>query len=408
MDYLFGKYDLSLVLQNQVGEMRNEINQFAENYVLNVSESDLTTYLKGKYSIEPITLGEPFIASSGETDIDVSHDPMRGGYGDGRPIFVKGMQVHIKVPFTGDGQLFWCRPSSFTLSPPRASVSAGFLEFYMTGDRLVGEDIRRSLGSALAEIDGYLRNIRTACEGHNASLERLIHDLFEFRKKRLLSNREVVASIGLPIQAKTDAPRTYTVPSVQRKPEIRTPVVKEKAFVPEPTLDEKEYEHILSIIRGMVSVIERSPKEFAHIGEEGLRSHFLVQLNGQYQGRATGETFNYEGKTDILIREGDKNVFIAECKIWKGEAELLKAVNQILAYLHWRDTKAALLVFNRNKAFSDVLAKAPAAIQRHPNCKKLIRNVGETEWRFLFSNKDDANRELQLAVLLFDVPSGSK
>jgi hypothetical protein len=133
-----------------------------------------------------------------------------------------------------------------------------------------------------------------------------------------------------------------------------------------------------------------------------------VQLNGQYQGRATGETFNYDGKTDILIREGDRNVFIAECKIWKGEAELLKAVDQILAYLHWRDTKAALLVFNRNKGFSDVLSKIAATIQRHSNCKKLIKTDGETGWRFLFSSKDDANRELQLAVLAFDVPRGSK
>jgi hypothetical protein len=408
METLFRKHDLTLVLENQNRQLREHINNLAESYFLNVSESDLTAHLVDKYSIDPITLGEPFIASSGEVDIDVSHDPMRGGYGDGRPIIVKGMQVHVKVPFKGDGLLFWCRPSSFTLSPPRAVVTEGYLEFYISGDRLVGENVKRSLESALAEINGYLRNIRSACEAHNASLERLIHELFEFRKKRLLSNREVVASIGLPIQAKTDAPRTYAVPSVQRKPEIRAPVVKEKAFVPEPALDEKEYKHILSIIRGMVSVIERSPKEFAHIGEEGLRSHFLVQLNGQYQGRATGETFNYEGKTDILIREGDRNVFIAECKIWKGEAELLKAVDQVLSYLHWRDTKAALLVFNRNKGFSDVLSKIAATIQRHPNCKKLIRAEGETEWRFLFSSKDDANRELLLAVLAFDVPRGSK
>jgi hypothetical protein len=408
METLFSTHDLSRVLENQIAQMRDHINKIKEDYLLNVSESDLTDYLKDKYSIEPITLGEAFIASSGEVDIDVSHDPMRGGYRDGRPIIVKGMQVHIRVPFTGDGQLFWCRPSSFTLSPPQAVVTDGYLEFYISGDRLVGENVKRSLESALAGINGYLLNVRSACEAHNASLERLIHELFEFRKKRLLSNREVVASIGLPVQAKTDAPRTYVVPSVQRKPEIRAPVVKERAFVPEPALDGKEYEHILSIIRSMVSVIERSPKAFAHMGEEDLRSHFLVQLNGQYQGRATGETFNYEGKTDILIREADRNVFIAECKIWKGETELLKAVDQILAYLHWRDTKAALLVFNRNKAFSEVLAKIPTALQRHPNFKKLIETVADTEWRLLFSSRDDSNRELQLAVLLFDVPRRTK
>jgi hypothetical protein len=407
MESLFRKYDLTLVLENQTRQMRNDINNLAEDYLLNVSEEDLTAHLQQKHSVEPITLGEPFIASSGEADIDVTNDPMRGGYGDGGRIFVKGMQIHIKVPFTGDGQLFWCRPSSFTLSPPRAVVADGFLEFYISGDRLVGENVKRSLKGALAEINGYLQSIRSACEAHNASLERLVREAIAFRKKRLLSNRELVASIGLPIQSRIDAPRTYAVPDVQRKPEIRAPVVKAKAFVPEPALEEKEYEHILGIIRSMVGVMEKSPKAFAHSGEEDLRTHFLVQLNGQYRGRATGETFNYEGKTDILIREGDRNVFIAECKIWKGEAELLKAVDQILAYLHWRDTKAALLVFNRNKAFSDVLAKVPGALQRHPNCKKLIQIVGETEWRFLFASRDDANRELQLAVLLFDVPRSS-
>jgi hypothetical protein len=408
METLFSKYDLTLVLEEQNRKLRENINSLAEDYVLSVSESDLTAHLVDKFSIEPITLGEPFIASSGEVDIDVSHDPMRGGYGLGRPIIVKGIQVHIKVPFTGDGQLFWCRPSSFTLSPPRAVVTDGYLEFFIKGDRLVGGDVKRSLDTALAEIGGYLRNMRTACEAHNASLERLIHELFEFRKKRLLTNRDVLASIGLPIHADANAPKTYAIPNLQRKQPVRAPVVKEKVYIPEPELDDKEYEHILSIISSMVSVIERSPKAFAHMGEEDLRSQFLVQLNGQYPGRATGETFNYEGKTDILIREGDRNAFIAECKIWKGEAELLKAVDQILAYLHWRDTKAALLVFNRNRGLSDVLSKMAAAIQRHPNCKKLIRTQGETEWRFLFSSKDDANRELHLAVLAFDVPRGSK
>lgn len=118
MDYLFTKYDLSRVLEHQTKELRSHINNLEENYLLNVSESDLTTFLKDKYSIDPITLGEPFIASSGEVDIDVSHDPLRGGLRDG-PIYVKGLQVHIKVPYSGDGQLFWCRPSQFTLSPPR-------------------------------------------------------------------------------------------------------------------------------------------------------------------------------------------------------------------------------------------------------------------------------------------------
>lgn len=403
MDLLFSKYDLTATLDNQFKKVREHVNKLDEDYLLGASEEDLVAYLEQEFSVEPPVLGEPFIAGSGETDIDVSHDLLRRSP-FGNRVIVKGMHIRVKVPYTGDGKLFWFRPSHFTLSPPRGVVTNEHLEFHIRGERLVGENVKRNLDAALAELRGYLERIAEQCTAFNDSLESKIREMVSTRKDRLLSNQQVIANVGLPIQTRTDAPRTYAVPNIQRKPALTPPVVKGKAFVREPELLEKEYEHILSIIRSMVHVMERSPKAFAKMREEDLRSHFLVQLNGQYQGRATGETFNYEGKTDILIRDSDRNVFIAECKIWKGETDLLKAIDQILGYLHWRDTKAALLLFNRNKAFSDVLAKVPAAVQRHPNCKKLTRQVGETEWRFLFSSKDDPNRELQLAVLLFDVP----
>lgn len=57
--------------------------------------------------------------------------------------------------------------------------------------------------------------------------------------------------------------------------------------------------------------MELSPHAFLEMDEEALRSHFLVQLNGVYEGAATGETFNFQGKTDILIRKDGKNVFAA-------------------------------------------------------------------------------------------------
>jgi hypothetical protein len=378
MDVLFSKYDLNQTLANQIQRLRDHINKLDENYLLGASEDDLTAYLVQEFSLEPIELGGPFVAESHEVDIDVSHDPLRRNP-FGRPSIAKGVQVHVKVPYTGDGSFFWFQPSHISLSPPRGIVTKEYLEFVIRGERLVGERVRQDLDAVIREIRGYLNDIRAMCGTHNASLDQKIREMLKMRKERLLSNRNLVANIGLPIQSRGDAPHTYAVPNVRRKAAIKPPVVKEKAFIPEPALDGKEYEHILSIMRSMVHVMERSPKAFAEMGEEDLRSHFLVQLNGQYQGRATGETFNYQGKTDILIREGDRNVFIAECKIWKGEAELLKAVDQILGYLHWRDTKAALLVFNRNKAFSDVLAKVPITIQRHPNCKKQIRQTGETE-----------------------------
>jgi hypothetical protein len=183
------------------------------------------------------------------------------------------------------------------------------------------------------------------------------------------------------------------------------PPARSDAFEPEPSLADADYEHILGVLQNMAHVMERSPKAFETMDEEALRIHFLVQLNGHYEGQATGETFNYEGKTDILIRSKGKNIFIAECKYWGGPKKLIDTIDQILDYTSWRDTKTAVLLFNRNKDFSKVLESAREATKTHPSYKREIDRSNETEFRFIFANKDDPNRELILTLLAFDVPT---
>jgi len=92
----------------------------------------------------------------------------------------------------------------------------------------------------------------------------------------------------------------------------------------------------------------------------------------QYSGQATGETFNAHGRTDILIRVDGKNIFIAECKFWKGGEYLVEAIIQLLGYTSWRDTKTAILIFNRNKNLSAVLTQIPEIFKKHPNFKKQV------------------------------------
>jgi hypothetical protein len=132
---------------------------------------------------------------------------------------------------------------------------------------------------------------------------------------------------------------------------------------------------------------------------------FLVQLNGVFKGQATGETFNFQGKTDILIRVDGKNVFIAECKFWKGEKVFLGTIDQLISYLSWRDTKAAVLVFNRNADFSAVLSKIAEITLKHANFKRELGKSNESTFRYVFGQPKDGNREITLTVMAFDIPS---
>jgi hypothetical protein len=151
--------------------------------------------------------------------------------------------------------------------------------------------------------------------------------------------------------------------------------------------------------------MERSPSAFKSIDEESLRSHFLVQLNGHYEGQATGETFNYSGKTDILLRVDGRNIFIGECKYWGGPKKLLETLDQLLSYASWRDTKVALVIFNRNRNFSAVLEAILPTVQGHQNFKRLLPIEGETRFRFVMSHRNDPAREMIITTLVFDVPT---
>jgi hypothetical protein len=225
-------------------------------------------------------------------------------------------------------------------------------------------------GAARAEFDRRLSAIREHLgwitkdvEPFNAGFRAKAKGRIEARREKALRDKGIVSDLGFPLRRREDATPTYVVPAVRKKPAFPTPSPDKAAAAPEPELAVAQYEEILSIIENMVAVIERSPHAFASMSEEDLRQHFLVQLNGQYEGQATGETFNYEGKTYILIRHEGRNLFIAECKFWKGPASLTKAIDQLLGYLSWRDTKTAIILFNQTKNFSSVLKQVPDIVR---------------------------------------------
>jgi len=157
-------------------------------------------------------------------------------------------------------------------------------------------------------------------------------------------------------------------------------------------------------MQNMVRVMEWSPSAFQTMGEEHLRQHFLVHLNGHYEGAATGETFNFMGKTDILLRAKGRNAFIAECKFWKGPAHYKDTIDQLLTYAAWRDTKTAILVFNRDTAMSTVIEGVDKESRKHSNYKRNTDWRHESGFRYVFHHNGDTNRELLLTVVIFHIP----
>jgi hypothetical protein len=264
--------------------------------------------------------------------------------------------------------------------------------------------VRSQVDSELNHIKGNLANLKPEVESYNNGLREISRAAIEARRAKLLRDQNLVSAIGFPLKQRSDAPNTFITPEVRRKIRPTLPAVGNAPFEPEPELSNADYEHILNVIDSMALVMERSPSAFASMDEEALRSHFLVQLNGHYEGQATGETFNYEGKTDILIRVSGKNIFIGECKYWDGPKKLLETLDQLASQTTWKDTKVAVIIFNRRKDFSAVLKAIKETVPKHSSFKREMTVQHETRFRYTFGNRDDVNRELILTVLAFDVP----
>jgi hypothetical protein len=405
-NYLFGKVDWFSFKEHQKKALTDEIAQFDENRLLNTSFADLSEYFASKYRIDvPVLRESEIVAELKEVQVDVSGDPMRFIRDRSQPFYVPGAKVEITVPFDGEAEVFKIQPTTYTPNPPIAQIRGNTLVIEIQGTDLQTEEVKSSINRTISEIKGHLETLRRDASELNSQLPQLAQAPIERRKEKLLVNQSLVASLGFPLKERADAPRTYVAPEVRRKISPALPKAGTGPYKPEPTLSSEDYEHILKVIQNMAQVMELSPSAFSAMNEEALRSHFLVQLNGHYEGGATGETFNYEGKTDILVKVQGKNVFIAECKYWGGPKKLTDTLDQLLSYSSWRDTKVAIIIFNKKKNFSSVLEAIHPAVEAHPNFKRSIGRLSETNFRYTFAHRDDRNRELTLTVMAFDVPS---
>lgn len=172
------------------------------------------------------------------------------------------------------------------------------------------------------------------------------------------------------------------------------------------SLGDNAYRQILGYINMLGKGLEKYKALNSNFDEERSRDYFLPFLNTISRNHtASGEAFNRNGKTDILIQDQEgNNVFIAECKVWRGKEQLSKAVDQLLdRYVSWRDEKVALIVFNKDVAnFTEVIQRAKEAISSHPSFKGFVNESDPTSISCLFKNPQDENQVIKLELILFN------
>ncbi|QFQ98133.1 hypothetical protein F9278_20095 [Streptomyces phaeolivaceus] len=398
---MFGEKDLRQVLYGELTRMKKEVQSWLADDLLRTSQTEIVDHLVQKYSVPC-----PVLDREGIQQLPVGEEIVVVPDIAGRPHERQLTVLQIAVPFHGEARVFLLKPSRHSMRDWYTTVAENELRIRWSGPPGDIDAARRRFEEELEAVEKHLGWARELIDPHNAELGALSIRLLAERRAKLLADRGMEAALGFPVRQRQGAP-LHAVPVNRPRITPRPRPDGSGPYRPEPELSVGDYEAAIRVIVLFRNGLERSLPTAAKMGEEDIRNQLLFTLNTHFEGQAAGEVFNGHGKTDILIRVDDRNIFIADCKNWKGPKAITKALDEQLLgrYLVWRDSKAALLLFIREGNPGEVIRKAADCIGRHPLCKEKLPSKEDGRHDFVFASAQDDGREIRLAFLPFVLPS---
>lgn len=401
---LFRRQSAHDVFENYLELIRDEIKKSTNDYILNINKEEWLKYFVNRFKqtllvIYPEKLTQLF---TGKGKRQISQF--------GREYTIETIHIALTIPYEGTTFLLELCPSSFTLDSCKVDVS-GYGGGMITRTIELTEQSEQAFNNEKQRFLDYLNinipSINKDAEIFNQKIAYTFNTAYDIRKQKALSESSFFEKLN--IIANPDSTETYKIPSLAKK-SIPKPTIdgnRERKYIQTPELDDALYIDIIGYVYKAFKSVEKKPSIYQVKGEEELRDYLLPILENHYESTTvTGETFNKGGKTDILIRNTDgTNLFVAECKYWKGEAGFLETINQLFdRYLTWRDSKTALIFFVTNKEFSKVLTAIQEAVKKHQYFVRTIGSRGESSFSYIFHFPTDKGKYVYTEIMAFHFP----
>jgi len=272
------------------------------------------------------------------------------------------------------------------------------------GFEISEDDIVSKIKYEKEKITKWIKRKNDNINSENEKLKEKIKNLINDRKEELYKDQmkldSLVKKIKIPLMKKEDE-------SIKRIKLNSKPLVKK--LKPTPTipedyvLDRSKVLDIISVIDNQGRQFEKTPFTYKSLKEEDLRNIILVNINGLFEGKATGESFSNRGKTDIYLNIDKGNILISECKIWHGEALYNETIDQLLKYLTWRNNFGIIISFVRLKNFSQILINIDDIIKKHPSYNTGFKTISETHFLSLHKLVQDDFKNVEIHHLFYNL-----
>ena len=404
--HLFNQEDLNAELRARRERAACAVDEIQKEQFLLSEDHEIVDHIVSEFSVEPLVLHEAGkTMDQSETRVDVSKDPNRfPPLNPTGPFYVTGTRVDVKIPFSGDEWLFQYQTNPRPMEPLHAEFDQQCVLLSISfADDIEPENFRRAHGRKLDLLRRFADYSGSQVQSYNQALPGFVRIAVARRRERLRKQAHIAELLAIPLASKPGAPPLAPVKIAIRQPP-KLPVPPKTGLAPEPGIEQPMYEKVLQCLRHQGRTFEATPSTFAKHDEEDLRNIVLAHLNGHFEGDAVGEAFRKRGKTDICIEQSNRSAFVGECKLWTGPASLTKALDQLLGYLTWRDSKAALIIFNsKNRNFSQILTRLPDALRDHRLFLRELACEESGEWRVEMRSEEDEGRRVTVHVFLFNL-----
>jgi hypothetical protein len=204
---LFTRANIFDVLEHQQQTLKTDVNRLSSSIIRQVPELQLVHDLAAKYKLEiPVLEEDKAYISHREVDVDVSRDPMRMIFDRGRPFFIKGTEITVRVPFKGNPDIFQIRPSTFNLNPPQGTVQANEIHLVYRRTDNNAAAVKADYQKAIQDINQNLGWLETSISQFNSNIGQRVQTLIGERRQQLGAALDMVAAIGLPVQQNPGQP----------------------------------------------------------------------------------------------------------------------------------------------------------------------------------------------------------
>lgn len=407
---LFAGSPLRDALNAQIQGVQGAVDRIPKERILQDDLSQVIDDLYDQFSVEKVVLEDPESVSR-ETQVDVSQEPGRDIRNPNQPFLISGVEIEVHVPYSGSELLLRHFPDDIG---PHGRIPRGILSeiegrsvvimgFAVPADKLNrSEEYRSNLKKNISELRHFTSQTNELAEEYNTNLRVHVSHCIKQRRHHLGRMDTFVESLGIPIKKRVDAPDVQRVDVRRRrlvqKFERSTPHQRD-AYISEDT-----YEHILEVIRYAGRSFEEAPRAFNVHPEEELRDIILAFLNMYFDVQASGETFRRVGKTDIRIVERERAAFVGECKNYGGVRVVHDAIDQLLGYTTWKDSKSSIILFNKDrKGFQAIQEKTEGILNNYHGITESLDTGRDHEWRIKAKHSTDPDRVMTVHVFLFDL-----